>query len=146
MLHGINKVILIGRLGNDPEIRYTSNGVAVANFSIATTMTAKDKQTNVPNTYTEWHRITAYQKLAEIAGEFLKKGSNVYIEGRLHTKKWTDKDGIDRYTTEIIVKELQFLDSKAVGQGAAPSKENNYIPTEPSMLAPLSDSDDDIPF
>ena len=107
----VNKVILVGNLGRDPETRYMPEGGAVTNFSIATTEQWKDKS-GEKQEKTEWHRITTYQRLAEIAGEFLKKGSQVYIEGRLQTRKWTDKDGVEKYTTEIIADRMQMLGSR----------------------------------
>src|SRR5690554_5168178 len=109
---GINKVILIGNLGADPEVRYTQSNTAIATLSIATSETWKDKQTGEPREQTEWHRCVAYRRLAEIAGEYLKKGSKVYIEGRLQTRKWQGQDGVERYTTEIVVNDLQMLDSR----------------------------------
>ncbi|RUO75958.1 single-stranded DNA-binding protein [Idiomarina seosinensis] len=114
---GVNKVILIGNLGADPEIRYTQNSTAIANLSIATSETWKDKQTGEPREQTEWHRCVAYRRLAEIVGEYLKKGSKVYIEGRLQTRKWQTQEGQDRYTTEIVVNEMQMLDSRGGGMG-----------------------------
>lgn len=117
---GVNKVILIGNLGADPEIRYTQNSTAIANLSIATSETWKDKQTGEPREQTEWHRCVAYRRLAEIAGEYLKKGSKVYVEGRLQTRKWQGQDGQDRYTTEIVINDMQMLDSRGgsgMGQG-----------------------------
>lgn len=114
---GVNKVILIGNLGADPEMRYTQNSNAVANLSIATSETWKDKQTGEPREQTEWHRCVAYRRLAEIAGEYLKKGSKVYIEGRLQTRKWQGQDGQERYTTEIIINDLQMLDSRGGSMG-----------------------------
>jgi len=107
----VNKVILVGNLGRDPETRYMPNGEAVTNFSIATTETWKDKSGEKKEA-TEWHRITMYRKLAEIAAEYLKKGSSVYIEGKLQTRKWTDKDGVEKYTTEIIGDVMQMLGGK----------------------------------
>lgn len=107
----VNKVLLIGNLGKDPETRYMSNGDAVTNITLATTETWKDKSTGAKNEKTEWHRVTFYRKLAEIAGEYLKKGKSVYIEGKLETRKWTDKSGADRYTTEIIANEMKMLGS-----------------------------------
>ncbi|UJF19154.1 single-stranded DNA-binding protein [Vibrio sp. SS-MA-C1-2] len=115
---GVNKVILVGNLGNDPEVRYMPNGGAVANITVATSETWRDKNTNEMREQTEWHRVTMYRRLAEIAGEYLKKGSKVYLEGRLQTRKWQDQSGADRYTTEIIANELQMLDSRGAGQGA----------------------------
>lgn len=116
MARGINKVILIGNLGTDPEVRYMPTGGAVANLTIATSESWTDKATNEKKENTEWHRVVIYQRLAEVAGEYLRKGSKVYIEGRLRTRKWQDQQGIDRYTTEIICSELQMLDSKGQGQ------------------------------
>ena len=113
---GINKVIIVGNLGQDPEVRFMPNGGAVANFTVATSETWKDKQTVEQKEKTEWHRIVMYQRLAEIAGEYLKKGSKVYLEGRLQTRKWQNQQGADQYTTEIIVNDMQMLDSR--GQGA----------------------------
>src|SRR5690242_19692548 len=120
MARGVNKVILIGNLGKDPEIRYTPNGVAVANLTLATSESWKDKQSGENVERTEWHRIVMFQRLAEIAGEYLRKGSKVYIEGRLQTCKWQDKTtGQDRYTTEILGDNLQMLDSKGGGADSA---------------------------
>lgn len=116
MARGVNKVIIIGNLGQDPEIRYMPQGGAVANLSIATTETYKDKATGQPKEVTEWHRVVIYQRLAEIAGEYLRKGSKVYIEGKLKTRKWQDQQGIERYTTEIVANELQMLDGNPAGQ------------------------------
>ena len=114
---GINKVILVGNLGNDPEIRYTQAGAAITNISIATSETWKDKQTGQPQERTEWHRVVFFNRLAEIAGEYLRKGSKVYVEGGLRTRKWQDKEGQDRYTTEIVSNEMQMPDSRGAGQG-----------------------------
>lgn len=105
---GVNKVILVGNLGNDPEVRYMPNGNAVANLSLATSESWKDQQGQVQER-TEWHRLTMYRKLAEIAGEYLKKGSQIYVEGKLQTRKWQDNNGQDKYTTEIIVDQMQML-------------------------------------
>lgn len=119
MARGINKVILIGNLGADPEVRYTPNGNAVANVTLATSSSWRDKQTGEQNEKTEWHRVAFFNRLAEIVGEYLQKGSKIYIEGSLRTRKWQDKTtGADRYTTEIIANEMQMLDSRnAPGQG-----------------------------
>lgn len=114
---GVNKVILIGNLGNDPEVRYLPNGGAVANLTVATSETWRDKNTGENKEMTEWHRVVMYRRLAEIAGEYLKKGSKVYLEGRLQTRKWQGQDGQDRYTTEIIANEMQMLDSRGAGGG-----------------------------
>ena len=160
----VNKVILVGNLGRDPEVRYMPNGDAVANYSIATTETWKDKN-GMRQEKTEWHNIVMYRRLAEIAGEYLKKGSSVYIEGRLQTRKWQDKQGNDRYTTEIIADQLQMLggrNSNAAGQtpgqdhgAASPSQpggaSTDDTPPPPRRKAPapggnFDDMDDDIPF
>ncbi len=109
MARGINKAIILGNLGQDPTIRYTAGGAAVTSFSIATSETWKDKNTGEPQERTEWHNVVFFGKLAEIAGQYLKKGSKIYIEGKLQTRKWQDKNGIDRYSTEIIAHELQML-------------------------------------
>lgn len=149
MARGINKVILIGNLGKDPEVRYTPSGLAVANITIATSEGWKDKQTGEMQEKTEWHRVVFYQRLAEIAGEYLRKGSKVYIEGRLQTRKWQDKNtGQDRYTTEIIANEMQMLDSKGSSSGADASYEKPAAAaTGTADAAPALDSfDDDIPF
>lgn len=116
MSRGINKVILIGNLGDAPTVRHTQNSTAVANLSIATSESWKDKQTGEQKENTEWHRCVLYKRLAEIAGEYLKKGSKVYVEGKLRTNKWTDQQGVDRYTTEVVVNELQMLDGKPQSQ------------------------------
>ncbi len=118
---GVNKVILVGNLGNDPEIRYMPNGGAVANITIATSESWRDKQTGEQREKTEWHRVSLFGKLAEVAGEYLRKGSQVYIEGQLQTRKWQDQQGQDRYTTEVVVQGfngvMQMLGGKAQGQG-----------------------------
>ncbi|MSR09246.1 MAG: single-stranded DNA-binding protein [Gammaproteobacteria bacterium] len=114
-MSGINKVILIGNLGKDPETRYMPSGKAATNFSIATSERFKDKETGEPQERTEWHRVSTFDRLAEIAAEYLKKGSKVYIEGRLRTRKWQDKEGKDRYSTEIIADQMQMLDSRGMG-------------------------------
>ena len=144
----INKVILVGNLGGDPETRYMPNGEAVANFSLATTDRWKDKNTGENKDATEWHRIVMYGKLAEVAGKYLKKGSQVYIEGKLKTRKWQDKTGQDRYTTEIIADQMQMLGSKENN-----SAENNAAsqPAQRSVSVnkkgvDTSGLDDDIPF
>lgn len=116
MARGINKVILIGNLGQDPEARYLPSGGAVANISIATSETWKDKQTGQPQERTEWHRVVFFNRLAEVVSEYLRKGSKVYIEGSLRTRKWQDKEGRDQYTTEIVAGEMQMLDGRQ-GEG-----------------------------
>ncbi|MGD8783808.1 MAG: single-stranded DNA-binding protein [Thioalkalispiraceae bacterium] len=150
MARGINKVILVGNLGKDPEVRYMANGQAVANVSIATSESWKDKNTGEQQEKTEWHRVVFFRRLAEIAGEYLKKGSKVYVEGKLQTRKWQDNQGQDRYTTEIIANEMQMLDSR----GAAAGSNNNVASNEPPpyqenqapQMATAGDFDDDIPF
>ena len=140
MARGVNKVIIIGGLGNDPDIRYTGDGKAIANLSVATSEGWKDKQTGENKEKTEWHRVVAFGKLAEIMGEYLKKGSKVYIEGKLQTRKWQDKSGNDRYTTEIVANDLQMLDSKGSGESKPVSKSQDF------QAPPADDFDDDLPF
>jgi single-strand DNA-binding protein len=153
----VNKVILIGNLGRDPETRYSPDGAAITNVSIATTSQWKDKNTGEKREETEWHRVAFFGRLAEIAGEYLKKGSPVYIEGRLRTRKWQDKDGQDRYTTEIVADVMQMLGSR-LGAGA-PADEEPRAPRAASKPAAVktakepaggaggvADMDDDIPF
>lgn len=153
MARGVNKVILIGNLGKDPEIRYTATGSAIANVTIATSESWKDKQTGENVERTEWHRVVFYQRLAEIVGEYLRKGSKIYIEGRLQTRKWQDKNsGQDRYTTEIVADSMQMLDSKNGSSGPntnAPAfeKATSAVPANMTDAAPPLDGfDDDIPF
>lgn len=125
---GVNKVILVGNLGNDPEVRYMPNGNAVANLSLATSESWKDQQ-GQPQERTEWHRLTMYRRLAEIAGEYLKKGSQIYVEGKLQTRKWQDQQGNDKYTTEIIVDQMQMLGGRGGeaggGNGGYQRQQNN---------------------
>lgn len=128
----VNKVIIVGNLGRDPETRYMPNGEAVTNIAVATTESWKDKNTGEKKEITEWHRITFYRKLAEIAGQYLKKGSQVYIEGRLQTRKWTDKDGVERYTTEIIADSMQMLGSRQ-GMGGGAPMDDEYANSAPPM-------------
>jgi single-strand DNA-binding protein len=153
----VNKVILVGRLGKDPEVRYLPDGGAVCNITLATSETWKDKTSGEKQEKTEWHRVTFYRKLAEIAGEYLKKGREVYVEGRLETRKWTDKEGKDRYTTEIIANEMQMLGgrpsggSEAMGGGpkaaaAEPAGGGEKPAAKKSGGASFDDMDDDIPF
>ena len=153
MARGINKVILVGNLGQDPEIRYTPSGMAIANVTIATTDAWKDKQTGEQQERTEWHRVVFFNRLAEIVGEYLKKGSQVYVEGRIRTNKWQDQSGQDRYTTEIVASEMQMLGSRSQGAGAAsPTDYNQARPAaKPAAKgapppAQADDFDDDIPF
>ncbi|MBI3150158.1 MAG: single-stranded DNA-binding protein [Betaproteobacteria bacterium] len=145
----INKVILIGNLGKDPEVRYMPNGDAVTNISVATTDTWKDKEGNKQEK-TEWHRVTFYRRLAEIAGEYLKKGSQIYVEGRLETRKWQDKEGQDRYTTEIIASEMKMLGSRSGGgepaAREAPEAGSPRPASAPAKATKLDDFEDDIPF
>lgn len=153
MAKGINKVILIGNLGKDPETRYMPSGGAVTNVTIATSESWKDKESGQAQDRTEWHNVVFYNRLGEIAGEYLRKGSKVYVEGSLRTRKWQDKSGADRYTTEIIGSELQMLDGKSDGKQASgdsqkPSyqsavKQNASPPPQPAMV---DDFDSDIPF
>lgn len=150
MARGVNKVILIGNLGRDPEMRYTPAGSAVANITLATSESWKDKTTGENQERTEWHRIVMFNRLGEIAGEYLKKGSKVYIEGRLQTRKWQDKNtGQDRYTTEIIADSMQMLDSKGGGNYSenAPAAEKSGMEQSSAPQTEAADSfDDDIPF
>ena len=133
MSKGINKAIIIGNLGADPETRNTAGGSAVTNLTVATSETWKDKQTGERKENTEWHRVVFFGRLAEVAGEYLSKGSKVYIEGRLQTRKWQDRDGNDRYTTEIVGNEMQMLDNRG---GSAPQGSNQ----------PQGSFEDDVPF
>lgn len=146
----VNKVILIGNLGKDPEVRYTPNGLAVANITIATTESWKDKQSGENQERTEWHRVVFYQRLAEIVGEYLRKGSKIFIEGRLQTRKWQDKtSGQDRYTTEVIADSMQMLDSKGGshhGQSEMPAMEKSSNNASMPQSEPTDNFDDDIPF
>jgi len=148
MARGVNKVILVGNLGKDPEVRYMPSGNAVANVTLATTDSWKDKQSGEKQERTEWHNIVFYNRLAEIVGEYLKKGSQVYVEGSLRTRKWQDKSGNDRYTTEVIANEMQMLGSR--GGSADYSKSAASAPAPaPSKAAATAggdDFDDDIPF
>lgn len=151
MARGINKVILVGNLGREPETRFTPDGLAVTNLAIATSEGWKDKNTGQMQERTEWHRVVLYARLAEVASEYLKKGSKVYIEGKLRTNKWQDKSGNDRYTTEIIASEMQMLDSRGAGGnngGYTPTQSSNQSSPsqqqQPSMAN--DDFDDDIPF
>ncbi len=152
MARGINKVILIGNLGQDPEVRYMASGSAVCNVSVATSESWKDKTTGEPVERTEWHRVAMFRRLAEIAGEYLKKGSKVYIEGRLQTRKWQDQQGQDRYTTEVIADNMQMLDSRAGGSAdfaarPAPATPPGGAPAAaPQPPAANNGFDDDVPF
>ncbi|MBW2176788.1 MAG: single-stranded DNA-binding protein [Deltaproteobacteria bacterium] len=153
---GINKAILIGNLGRDPEVRYTPDGTAVANFSIATSDQWKDKNTGEKREKTEWHRIVAFRRLGEVCGEYLSKGRQVYIEGRIQTRDWEDKDGVKRYTTEIVADKMQMLGSRddfggggsrGQGGGGSSGQGGGGRPQEASPGPAYSDmGDDDIPF
>lgn len=172
MARGINKVILVGNVGQDPEVRFMPSGGAVTNLSIATTDSWNDKQSGQKQDRTEWHRVSMFNKLAEIAGEYLRKGSQVYIEGRLQTRKWQDNNGNDRYTTEIIASDMQMLGGRGGDGGGTANFDNNQQqqggqqqggqqgggqqrsqqqarPQQAPQPAPMSgpdDFDDDIPF
>ncbi len=159
---GINKVILVGNLGNDPEIRYTPSGSAIANLSIATSEQWKDKTTGEPREKTEWHRVVIFGKLAEIAGEYLRKGSQVYLEGKLQTRKWQDQSGQDKYTTEVVIDiggSMQMLGGRASGNMPASNDQGSMTnntaqqqqPQAQSQASPMEpvtadNFDDDIPF
>jgi single-strand DNA-binding protein len=154
MARGINKVILVGNLGADPDVKYTASGSAVTNVSLATTDSWRDKQSGEQQEKTEWHRVVFFNRLAEIAGEYLRKGSQVYVEGRLQTRKWQGQDGQDRYTTEIVANEMQMLGGRGEG-GGAPSDSGGFRqrPAQQQRNAPAADhdsgpgiEDDDIPF
>ena len=149
----VNKVILIGNLGADPETRYMPNGDAVCNIRVATTESWKDKQSGDKKEITEWHRVVFYRKLAEIAGQYLKKGSQVYLEGRIRTRKWTDKEGQERYTTEIEANEMQMLGGKREGEQSAPRSESapaqnqqRSAPAQNGGGGSFDDFEDSIPF
>jgi len=162
----VNKVILVGNLGRDPETRFAPSGSAICNITLATSRNWKDKSSGEKREETEWHRVVFYDKLAEIAGEYLKKGRPVYVEGRLKTRKWTDKDGVEKYTTEIIAEEMQLLGGREGGggggaddegysrnreadSGRAPSRSAPSRAPAPAASKPasdFSDMDDDIPF
>ncbi len=147
MARGVNKVILVGTLGKDPETRYMPSGGAVTSFSVATNESWKDKQTGEKQERTEWHNISMFGRLAEIAGEYLKKGSQVYLEGSLRTEKWQDKQGQDRYTTKIIANEMQMLGGRPGGGDFSSAPAQQSQPRPANQPAPVDDSfDDDIPF
>ncbi|MDJ0701040.1 MAG: single-stranded DNA-binding protein [Woeseiaceae bacterium] len=147
MARGINKVIVVGNLGNDPDTRYMPSGGAVTNLSVATSEQWKDKQTGEQKERTEWHKVAMFGRLAEIAAEYLRKGSQVYIEGKLRTRKWQDRDGNDRYTTEIIADEMQMLGGRGGGGGSAPMREDRGgSSSAPPPQSGPDDFDDDIPF
>ena len=157
----VNKVILIGNLGRDPEVRYAPSGSAICNVTLATSRQWKDKNSGERQEETEWHRVVFYDRLAEIAGEYLKKGRPVYVEGRLKTRKWTDKDGVEKYTTEIVADQMQLLGSReGMGGGDEGGGGGGYSRERPAARPPapaskpaasksntgFDDMDDDIPF
>lgn len=160
MARGVNKVILLGNLGADPETRYTAGGSAVTNIRMATTDTWRDRQSGEQQERTEWHRIVFFGRLAEIAAEYLRKGSQCYVEGRIQTRKWQGQDGQDRYTTEVVANEMQLLGSRGGGAGggaparsreedsgsAWPAGGSSGAPSTASRSGPSDDFDDDIPF
>ncbi len=153
MARGINKVILVGNLGQDPETRYMPSGGAVTNFTLATNESWKDKQTGENKERTEWHRVAMFNRLAEIAAEYLRKGSQVYVEGKLRTRKWQDKDGNERYTTEVIADEMQMLggrggsyDGGGSSGGASGGGSRSSGGGSSQNAPPPDDFDDDIPF
>ena len=140
---GVNKAIIVGNLGNDPEIRYSANGNAIASISVATSDRWKDKTTGEQQERTEWHRVKLFGRLAELAGEYLKKGSQVYIEGRIQTSKYQDKDGNDRWSTEIVARDMTFLGGRS---GAGDSQGGPPVSSPQRDSTPTGDFDDDIPF
>jgi len=141
----LNKVMLIGNLGSDPDVRYTPSGAAVANFNMATTEKWKDKQSGNLEERTEWHRVVVWGKLAELCKEYLSKGRTVYIEGRLQTRSWDDKDGNKRYTTEVVAQTVQFLSSRR--DGATAQSQSSSVPANSEQSGPPPfDEEDDIPF
>ena len=145
MARGINKVIIVGNLGADPETRYMPSGSAVTNLSVATSEQWKDKQTGEQKERTEWHKVAMFNRLAEIAAEYLRKGSQVYIEGKLRTRKWQDRDGNDRWTTEVIADEMQMLGGRG-GGGSAPMMPSDSGSSGGPPQSPPDDFEDDIPF
>ncbi len=167
MARGVNKAILVGNLGRDPEVRYTPSGSAVANVTIATSDSWKDKQTGEMQERTEWHRVVFFNRLAEVVAEYVKKGQQIYVEGRIQTRKWQDQSGQDRYTTEIVANEMQMLGGRAAGGGGgsgfdqgmdqsqpqqapkgggAPAAQQGGAAPAPAQGGAYDDFDDDIPF
>ena len=142
---GINKVIIVGNLGQDPEIKYTAGGAAVTTLSIATSDSWKDKDSGMDQERTEWHRVVLWRRLAEVAGEYLKKGSKVYIEGQLQTRKW-EQEGQTRYTTEIIARDMQFLDSRGSSNNESTQKSSEMNDQPAADVPDSAIDDDDIPF
>lgn len=148
-MSGVNKVIILGNLGNDPDVKYMPNGDAVVNLSVATSETWKDKQSGEKREKTEWHRIVIFRKLGEIAANYLKKGSKVYLEGKLQTRKWQGQDGTDRYTTEIVANQMQMLDRKPEGneeQTYQKQANQNAKQQQQHQQVTSGSFDDDIPF
>jgi len=149
-MSGVNKAIIVGRLGKDPEVRYLPSGVAVANLSVATSETCKDKTTGEPQERTEWHRVSIFGKLAEIAEQYLRKGSQVYLEGKIQTRKWQGQNGQDRYSTEIVLQGyqgvMQMLDGKREGQGSGQGGAKAQGGAEGFQAPNGPGPDDDIPF
>lgn len=151
MARGVNKAIIVGTLGQDPDVKYTASGSPVVNISVATNENWKDKQTGEAQERTEWHRIVMFGKLAEIAAQYLKKGSQAYFEGKIQTRKWQDQQGQDKYTTEIVANEMQMLGGKPGGGSSVPfdppSQQSSKAKTAaPAQAAPVDDGFDDIPF
>ena len=156
MARGINKVILVGNLGNDPEVRATTSGSRIANISVATSESWTDKNTGQKQERTEWHRVVFFNRMAEIVEQYLTKGSKVYVEGSLRTRKWQDQNGQDRYTTEIVANDMQMLDSRGVGMGGSDQNYQSTAPMDPPAAKPQPAAaaaagpdinfDDDIPF
>ena len=153
MARGVNKVILVGNLGKDPDVKYTASGAAITNITVATSESWNDKQTGEKQEKTEWHRVVFFRRLAEVAGEYLRKGSQVYIEGKLQTRKWQDQNGQDRYTTEIVASDMQMLGSRGGEAGARPQQGGggfrSSAPAQQAAEKPQSENgfaDDDIPF
>lgn len=155
---GVNKCIILGNLGNDPEVKYTASGSAIANLTVATSESWNDKATGEKKEITEWHRVALFGKLAEVSGEYLRKGSQVYIEGQLRTRKWTDNSGVEKYTTEVVVGMngvMQMLGGKQEsnpqqqggwGQPQQPKPQQQRKPVSPGAHEPPTDFDDSIPF
>jgi single-strand DNA-binding protein len=146
----VNKVIILGNLGRDPEVRFSADGAAVCNIAIATSSSWKDKNSGEKREETEWHKVVFYGRLAEIAGEYLKKGKPVYVEGRLKTRKWQNKEGVDQYTTEVIADSMQLLGGREEGSQAPAPQQRQAPAAQPQAqrqpAANLADMDDDIPF
>lgn len=147
MARGVNKVTLIGNLGNDPELRSTQSGSAVANITLATSESWRDKETQETKERVEWHRVIFFGRLAEVVNEYLRKGSQVYVEGRIQTRKWQDKDGNDRYTTEIVANEMQMLGSRGTNS-ESPTNQQSASTSQPASQSAIVNEpfDDDIPF